>query len=102
MSGIFFSGCGKVTAGGRRAGLWFTALKYLAWVGQLGLSLVLPPVLACWAAGWLRIWFGLGSWIFAAALVLGLLTSIRCLFRFLRMVQREAEDTHEGSGNRTR
>ena len=86
----------------RRAGLWFTALKYLAWVGQLGLSLVLPPVLACWAAGWLRSRFGLGSWVFAAALVLGLLVSFRCLLRFLRMVQKEAEREHEGSGNRAR
>ena len=82
--------------------MWFTALKYLAWVGQLGLSLVLPPVLACLAAGWLRSRFGLGGWVFAAALVLGLLVSFRCLLRFLRMVQKEAEREHEGSGDRTR
>lgn len=75
--------------------MWLTALKYLAWVGQLGLSLVLPSVLACCAAAWLREHFGLGVWIFAVALALGLLSSIGCLLRFLRMVQKEAEREHE-------
>lgn len=75
--------------------LWLSALKYLAWVGQLGLSLVLPPVLALWCAGWLRERFGLGAWGFAAALVLGLLTSARCFLQFLKMVQKETKDERQ-------
>lgn len=68
-----------------------SALKYLAWVGQFGLSLVFPPLLAVWFANRLRGWFGLGGWISAAALALGLICSIWNLIRFLRMVQRESE-----------
>lgn len=77
--------------------MWLSALKYLAWVGQLGLSLAVPPVLAFWAAGWLRERFGLGGWVFATALALGLLSSAWSLRRFLKMVMREAErsDRHE-------
>ena len=75
--------------------LWLSALKYLAWVGQLGLSLVLPPVLALWCAGWLRERFGLGAWVLAAALVLGLLASARGFLQFLKMVQKEAGDERQ-------
>lgn len=78
--------------------MWLSTLKYLAWVGQLGLSLAVPPVLAVWCAGWLRDRFGLGGWVSAVGLALGLLCSVWSLFRFLKMVQHEAErgDRHEG------
>ena len=75
--------------------MWLSVLKYLAWVGQLGLSLVLPPVLSLWAAAWVRTHFELGGWVFVVALAAGLLTSARSLSRFLRMVQKEAEQGHE-------
>jgi hypothetical protein len=52
-------------------------------------------VLALWCAGWLRERFGLGAWVFAAALVLGLLTSARCFLQFLKMVQKETKDERQ-------
>ena len=50
---------------------WFAALQNLTWLTQLGLSLSVPPILCLMAADWLSKQFGLGEWVFLAAVVLG-------------------------------
>ena len=47
----------------------------IALVGQLGFSLITPPVVLLWLAHWLQTKYGLGVWVTILALILGLLTS---------------------------
>ncbi len=68
---------------------WFRVLQNLAWLTQLGLSLAVPPVLCLWAAGWLTRRFGLGGWIYAAAIVLGIGASACTFIQFARMFGRK-------------
>lgn len=78
----------------------FTMLKYLAWVGQFGLTVVLPPVIALLGAGWLRGRFGLGGWVTPAALALGLASAGWNLIRFLKLMLREAERSEKNKHGR--
>lgn len=50
---------------------WIKALRNLAWLTQLGLSVAAPPVLCIAGACWLRNRFSLGGWIVAAGVLLG-------------------------------
>ena len=47
----------------------------IALVGQLGFSLITPPVVLLWLAHWLQTKYSLGVWVTILALILGLLTS---------------------------
>lgn len=67
---------------------WFAALQNLMWLTQLGLSLALPPVLCLWGAGWLTRRFGLGGWVYLAAIVLGIGASACTFIQFAQMLNR--------------
>ena len=51
-------------------------LKGIIWVGQLGFSLVTPPVLLSLLAWLMKRRLGVGSWIVFLAVVIGLLTGV--------------------------
>ena len=56
----------------------------IALVGQLGFSLITPPVVLLWLAHLLQSKYGLGVWITIVALLLGLLTSASTALQFYR------------------
>ena len=56
----------------------------IALVGQLGFSLITPPVVLLWLAHLLQSKYGLGVWITIVALILGLLTSASTALQFYR------------------
>lgn len=76
--------------GGRRMKKdgWFAALQNLTWLTQLGLSLAVPPILCLMAADWLSKQFGLGEWVFLAAVVLGIGGAASTFAGFARMFVR--------------
>lgn len=56
----------------------------IALVGQLGFSLITPPVVLLCLAHWLQTKYGLGVWVTILALILGLLTSASTALQFYR------------------
>lgn len=68
---------------------WFSALQNLTWLTQLGLSLTVPPILCLAAADWLSRRFGLGEWVFLAAIILGVGSAAYTFIEFARMFARK-------------
>ncbi|MGM9521510.1 MAG: AtpZ/AtpI family protein [Oscillospiraceae bacterium] len=65
-------------------------LRNIVWITQLGLSVAVPLVLCILAAVWLRNRFGLGGWIMAVGVLLGVCGAISGLWSSMRNIQREA------------
>lgn len=68
---------------------WFSALKNLSWLTQLGFSLAVPPILCLAGAFWLAKRFSLGPWVFAVAIVLGIGTAASTFAEFVKMFRRK-------------
>ncbi len=68
---------------------------------QLGLSIVIPPILAVLLASWLQKRFGLGDWVILAAILLGVLSGISSVLSLVwRESRREAaRDEKDRAGN---
>lgn len=65
---------------------YIRVLRAVTALGQLGFTLITPPVVLGLAAWWLQDRFGLGSWVMLLALLLGLLTSGASAYQFFRRV----------------
>ena len=50
-------------------------LRGIVLVGQLGFTLITPPVVMALLADWLQNRFGLGTWVMLLAILVGLLTA---------------------------
>lgn len=68
---------------------WMNILRELTWLTQLGLSLVMPPLLCGMGGLWLADAAGLGTWVMLPALALGLGGSGAAFWGFYRYVQRK-------------
>ncbi len=66
-------------------------IKAAALLGQLGFSLITPPVVLALGAWWLQSRYGLGVWIMIAAIVVGMLTSLSSGYRMIRRVLDEPQ-----------
>ena len=66
-------------------------LSMLLWVGQFGLSILMPPCVLLYFAVWLRNRFGLGMWIIAVLGVLGLLIAFSTAKANLKALRRDAD-----------
>lgn len=66
----------------------------LALLTQLGLSVVVPPLLCLYAADWLRNRLNLGLWIMVIALLLGLGGAAVNVWRTWKMIERRGEKQH--------
>ena len=64
----------------------------IALVGQLGFSLITPPVVLLWLAHWLQTKYQLGVWVTIGALILGLLTSASTALQFYRKLSAKKKD----------
>lgn len=79
---------------------WMAALENIVWLTQLGLSVLLPPVLCLWLAWWLVDAKGAPYWIYLPALVLGLGGGGKNFAAFCKMMQKKAGKPPRTSFNR--
>lgn len=75
---------------------WMNALRELAWLTQLGFSLVTPPLLCALGAWWLIEAKGFPAWVMVPALVLGLGAAAAAFASFYRYVQRKNRSKKNG------
>ncbi len=64
--------------------------KYLAWLTQFGLSVVMPLLLCVLGSLWLRSRFSLGSWIVVVGILLGIGGAASGLWSSLKQINRAA------------
>jgi len=57
------------------------ALNNISVYGQMGFTIVVPPVLLCILGNWLRNRFDLGPWVIFVAIIVGLLSSFTTIFK---------------------
>lgn len=78
---------------------WFKVVRAITLVGQLGFTLLTPPVALLLLAWWLQDRFGLGSWVMVVGLLFGLVTSGASAWRFWKRLsgslnrQQEKQET---------
>ncbi len=70
-------------------------LRGIVLAGQLGFTLITPPVVMALAAEWLQDRFGLGVWVMLLALLTGLLTSGTSAYHFYRRAAASAKKREE-------
>ena len=69
--------------------------KAIAMVGQLGFTLLTPPVAMGLLGWWLQSRFGLGFWIMLVCLVIGLLTAAANARQFYRRILASFRDKEQ-------
>lgn len=77
----------------------FKIARALVWITQLGLSVAVPPVVFIWAAVWLRDSLGLGGWIVAVGVLVGVLGAAGGLTSSLKSIKyiADSEDAEHKS-----
>ncbi len=70
---------------------WMKVLRNITWLVQLGLSIIVPPLLCIGGCYWLQNRFSLGSWVMLPGIILGLGGSVSSAFQFYRLMRRQAE-----------
>ena len=76
----------------------YQAARHLVWLTQFGLSIAVPLVVSILIAVWLRQHFGLGGWVVAVGVIVGLFGAVSGLVTSLRAIDRQAgekEDRHK-------
>ncbi len=76
----------------------YKVFEKLTWVGQLGFSLLFPPVCLLAGCWWLTARRGVGMWVYLPGLVLGLALGFGCFAQFLRYCLREQDKEREQNG----
>ncbi len=78
----------------------FGFLKNIVWLTQLGLGIAAPVVLCVLGSVWLRDRFGLGGWVVAVGVLLGVGGAFASLWQNLREMDRQAraDDRDAGTG----
>lgn len=59
-------------------------LSNVATYGQMGFSIVVPPVVLCLIGFFLNKRFGIGAWIIAVAIILGLVCAFLTIYKYVR------------------
>lgn len=71
-------------------------LRLVATYGQVGFSLITPPVVMALVGWWLQSRFGLGTWVMLLCLLIGLASAAASARQFyLRVTARETKDKPE-------
>ena len=74
------------------------ALNYVSIYGQMGFTIVVPPVLLCLLGMWLRKKLNLGPWVILLAIIIGLLSAFTTIYKLC--MQFLAKNTKEEDKNR--
>ncbi len=70
---------------------WST-LRYLVYFSQVGITVIVPPLIGCFGALWLRGKFGWGNGVVIAGILLGIAVAACSLRDFLRFTERKARE----------
>lgn len=70
-------------------GRW-TVLRYLTYFSQVGMTVIVPPILFCFGALWLERRFGLGNWVAIVAVLLGVAVGLWGLRDLVRVFETRA------------
>lgn len=66
-------------------------------VGQIGFSLITPPLVFIWLADLAQTHLGWGAWVMVAAIVAGILTGIASVYRtILPLLHKQNEEKPKG------
>lgn len=68
-----------------------SAARSIVFLLQLGLSMLMPPVVCLLGAWYLQERLGWGGWVWAVAIILGLVMGASSFADFARLMQREAD-----------
>lgn len=71
----------------------WTTLKYLAYFTQIGLTLVMPPVLYTAIAWWCAERFGWGNWVVLLGLLLGVATTVFEMWKLIKFMEKKAKES---------
>ena len=73
--------------------------RAISFVGQIGFSLVTPPLVLIWLARLAQTKLGWGAWVMLAAIVVGLITGLTSVWRLIRgFTKSEEKKTPKGRG----
>ena len=67
------------------------ALKHIVWLTQLGISVAAPLIIFIVGSVWLKNHKGIGYWVVAAGVFLGIAGAVSGLWRSLNAMKREAD-----------
>lgn len=71
----------------------WTALKYITYFTQFGLTMVTPPVLYTGLAWLAKRHFGLGNWVVILGILLGIATAGLNLWKFMQFTEKKAKES---------
>ena len=61
-------------------------IKGVMLVGQLGVTIITPPLVLAWLAHLAQTRLGWGSWVMVTAIVVGLITAFSSAYRMVRQL----------------
>lgn len=85
----------RAREGERHLQSWMKALRELAWLTQLGISLITPPLLCAGLCWWAIGRFGWPEWSMLPALALGFGAAAISFYNFYKYMQRKSERTRK-------
>ena len=65
---------------------YLRVIRMVSTFGQLGFTLITPPVVMALLGWWLQSRFGLGTWVMLLCLLIGLISAGTSGYRFLKRV----------------
>ena len=74
---------------------WQKIAKGIALVGQIGFSLITPPVLMTLLGYWLSMRFQLGSWVIIVFMIFGLLAAFSTAYSMYKRIIKDPEGADE-------
>lgn len=73
----------------------FTSMKYLSLLSQLGISVIVPPLLCILATLWLKNRFGLGDWVVLVGILIGMAVGLTSLFNYFQIAIKDAKKSQK-------
>ena len=71
---------------------WMETMRGLSYLTQVGLSVAAPIILCLLGGLWLRKKLGLPPWVLLIAMLVGLISGLMSLWKFLQFVAQKAKN----------
>lgn len=73
----------------------FNSMKYVTMLSQLGLSVIIPPLVCIWLSLWLKEKFNFGDWVVLVGIFLGIASGITSLINYLKVFVKDAKENQQ-------